>query len=139
MIHCPYNFGVYKKGFNLLVCHLRGELTSDIMNDIAICRDCIQKEGLTQTNRFHNLTDISSVNLGFKEVYQICNAESNLRTSAQPIKACYLVSNKLLYGTIRMYQALIENSGVEAHVSFDIDELADILGVEKSVLTLEKG
>jgi hypothetical protein len=35
-----------------------------------------------------------------------------------------------------MYQALIENSGVEVYVSFDIHELADILSVEIPVLIL---
>jgi hypothetical protein len=81
VIHCPYNFGIYKKEYNLIICHPKGELTSDMMNDIAICRECIQKAGLFQTNRFHNLTDITAINLRFNEVHQICVAESNLRDS----------------------------------------------------------
>jgi hypothetical protein len=36
-----------------------------------------------------------------------------------------------------MYQTLIEERGVEAYVSYDINELAAILGVDKSVLTSE--
>jgi len=135
MRNCPFKYGVYREDYNLLVCHPKGELTADRMNDIAICRECILKAGLTEVDRFHNLTDITSVNLGFDEVRQICHVESRMRDSAQPVKACYLVPNDLLYGTIRMYQALIESSGVEVHVSYDINELASILGVEKSVLT----
>jgi hypothetical protein len=34
-----------------------------------------------------------------------------------------------------MYQTLIEDYGVEVHVSYDISDFADILGVDKSVLT----
>jgi hypothetical protein len=60
-----------------------------------------------------------------------------LRKDAKPIKACYLVPNPLLYGTIRMYQTLIEDYGVEVHVSYDINDFAGILGVDKSVLTSE--
>jgi len=135
MINCPYNTGTYQEDINLLVCHPKGALNADKLNDIAICRECIQKAGLLQTNRFHNLTDITSIGLGFEEVEQICRAESRMRESSQPIKACYLVPNDLLYGTIRMYQALIERSGVEVHVSKNIDELAKILGVDKSKLT----
>ncbi len=138
MIHCPFNFGVYLEDYNILVCHPRGELTAGLVNDIAICRECITKANLTQVNRFHNLTNITSINLGFDEVRQICTSESSLRGSGQPIKACYLVPNQLLYGTIRMYQALIESCGVEVFVSYDIDELSSILGVDKSILTSEQ-
>lgn len=138
MIKCPFNFGFYQEDHNILICHPKGELTADKMNDIAVCRECIIKAGITQVDRFHNLTDITSVNLGFDHVSQICHTESMLRKDAKPIKACYLVPNPLLYGTIRMYQTLIEDCGVEVHVSYDINELAGILGVDKSVLTFEQ-
>ncbi len=138
MINCPFNFGFYRKDYNILICHPKGELTADKVNDIAICRECILNTGLTQINRFHNLIDITSVNLGFDEVLKICDTESMVRDSSQPIKACYLVPNSLLYGTIRMYDALIESCGVEVHVSYDINELSSVLGVEKSVLTSEQ-
>lgn len=134
MIHCPYNTGVYHKDIDLLVCCPKGKLNADRLNDMAICRECIQKAGLLQTNRFHNLTDITSIDLGFEEVNRICQAESRMRKNGLPIKACYLVPNDLLYGTIRMYQALIESSGVEVHVSHNIEELAKILGVDSSFL-----
>ena len=134
MIKCPYHTGVYHENLDLLVCHPKGKLNADKLNDIANCRECIQKAGLFQTNRFHNLTDITSIDLGFDDVHRICQAESRMRQTDGPIKACYLVPNDLLYGTIRMYQALIASSGVEVHVSRNIDELAKILGVDSSRL-----
>ena len=137
MINCPYNYGVFREEYNLLVCNPKGELTAHMMHSIANCRECIQKPGLPKVNRFHDLTDISSVDFGYEEVSQICEEESKTRESAHPIKACYLVSNTLLFGTIRMYEALIAHSGVEVHVSYDINELAEILGVEKDLLTTE--
>jgi hypothetical protein len=135
MIECPFSFGFYQEDHDILICHPKGELTADKMNDIAICRECIVNAGITQVDRFHNLTDITSVNLGFDHVRQICHEESILRKDARPIKACYLVPNPLLYGTIRMYQTLIEDYGVEVHVSYDINDFAGILGVDISVLT----
>ncbi|GAB6147452.1 hypothetical protein [Desulfocicer niacini] len=137
MITCPFNYGVYREDQNILVCHPKGDLTPDKLNDIAICRECILKAGLSQVDRFHNLTEITSINLRFDDVRQICDVESSLRGNAKPIKACYLVPNTLLYGTIRMYQTLIEDCGVEVHVSYDINELAGILRVDKSMLTSE--
>ena len=137
MINCPYNYGVYREDYNLLICHPKGELTADLVHGVANCRECILQPDSLRFNRFHDLTDISSVNLGFKEVSQICSEESKIREAAQPIKACYMVPNALLYGTIRMYEVLISRGGVEVHVSHDINELAEILGVEKAVLSIE--
>lgn len=137
MINCPHNCGFYREDHNLLVCHPRGDLTAHLMHGIAICRDCIQVPGALHFNRFHNLTDISSIDLTYEEVSQICAEESRMRNAAQPVKACYLVPNTLLFGTIRQYEALICRGGVEVHVSYDINELAEILGVEKDVLTTE--
>jgi len=82
MIYCPFNFGIYREDYNILVCNPKGELTADVVNDIAICRECIQKIGMNQVNRFHNLTDITSVKLMFDEVSQICEVESRLRDSS---------------------------------------------------------
>ena len=127
MIECLYHCGRYNDELELLICRPTKELTEDKMNDIAICRECIQKAGLVQVNRFHDLTSITSVNLHFEEVQRICDAETRLRKTASPIKACYLVPNPLLFGTIRMYQSLIERSGVSVHVSYDLEELANIL------------
>lgn len=137
MSNCPYNFGVYLEDHNLLICHPRGELTSDLMNDIINCRDCIREPGALSFNRFHNLTDISSINFGYEEVSLISAEESKIREAVHSVKACYLVPNTLLFGTVRMYESLISRGGVEVHVSYDINELAKILVVEKDVLTTE--
>jgi hypothetical protein len=137
MIKCKFNCGYYRKDLDLLICRPNGKLTADQMNDIAICRECIHKSGLLQVNRFHDLSAITSVDLGFADVQRICHVESQLRRSSSPIKACYWVPNALLYGTIRMYEALIESSGVEVHVSYAIADLAKILDIDQSQLTAE--
>ena len=137
MVNCPYNFGVYLKDYNLLICHPRGELTDDLMHGITNCRDCIQEPATLRFNRFHDFTDITAIDLRYEEVSQITAQESKMREAAQLVKACYLVPNTLLFGTVRQYEALISLGGVEAHVSYDIDELAEILGIEKTKLTTE--
>jgi hypothetical protein len=135
MIRCPYNCGFYREDINLLLCHPKGELTANQMNDISICRECIQKAGLLQVNRFHDLTDITSINLGFEDVRHISVVEAKLREPTHPILACYLVPNPVLFGTIRMYASLIERGGVIVHVSYKLQTLADILGVDRSMLS----
>lgn len=135
MFNCPYDCGIYRDYPELLICRPMGFLDAEKVNDIAVCRDCIQRNGLTQVNRFHNLSNITSVSLNFDDIRSIVIEEVMMRKNAAPIKACYLVPNPVLYGTIRMYQSLIESAGVEAFVSYEIDELAEILNVNKKILT----
>ena len=137
MINCPYDIGVYKEDYNILICHPKGELTADLMHGITNCRDCIQEPGALRFNRFHNFTNIWSIDLGYEEISQISAEESKMIEVIKPVKACYLVPNTLLYGTVRKYEELISRGGVEVHVSYDIDELAEILGVERAILTSE--
>lgn len=135
MIFCPYNCGAYNEELDLLVCRPEGKLVEERISDIATCRECIQKSGLAQINRFHDLTGITSIDLSFEDMKRISNREAQNRQPGSLIKACYLVPNPLLYGTIRMYAALIESSGVEVHVSYDLAELAAVLGVDPEALT----
>jgi len=134
LFECPFKYGVYLEKQNLLVCHPKGELTSAMMEDIAICRECILESGLFLVDRFHDLSDINSVNLEFDDIRQVCYKESGLRSSTRSIKACYLVPNDLLFGVIRMYQALIEGHGVNVYISKDLKKLANILGIDKTLL-----
>lgn len=137
MITCPFNSGYHQENHNLIVCHPKGALTADLMNDFAYCREYIHMAGLPQMNRFHDLMNITSIDLNFKEAMKIIQFDLLLKESESipQINACYLVPNPILYGAVQMYQSLIEKSGVQVHVSYEINKLADILGVDKSVLT----
>ncbi|MCA9733592.1 hypothetical protein KC799_15770 [candidate division KSB1 bacterium] len=134
MIDCMYNCGFYNEKLGILICRPKDELTAEKMNDIAICRECLQKSGLPQVNRFHDLTAITSINLKFEDVHRISRAEATIRKGSRDVVACYLVSNNLLYGTVRMYEALIETSGVHVYVSYNLSELAEKLGVDEKEL-----
>jgi len=87
-----------------------------------------------------------SILQSFKEQLQcrplfgpFCQIEAGYRKPEHPIKACYLVPNPSVYGTLRMHQALAENHGVEVHVGYDIGELAEVLGVDAVQLGSEWG
>lgn len=134
MFHCPYQVGEYDPSLGVLICRPVGELTADVAHDIAICRECIINAGLEQVDRFHDLTGITSVNLRFEDVFRLTSVEAKFRQPEQPVKACYLVPNKCVYGTIRMYQAMAESQGVTVHVSYDLQELAEVLGVDAARL-----
>lgn len=137
MFTCPYHMGLFKEEINILLCRPVGELTADLAHDIAICRECIIKAGLEHVNRFHDLTMISGINLKYDDIDKIRQVETDFREPQHLVKACYLVKNPITYGTIRMYQAIIEGEGVEVHVSYDIDELAKELDVAPAELSIE--
>lgn len=134
MFSCPFEVGYYDESLDILICRPSGELNADVAHDLAICRECIEKAGLHQVNRFHDLSRITSLNLRFSDIMHLCDIESDMRTSRQPVKACYLVPNAAVYGVVRMYQTIIERRGVHAYVSYDIQELAHVLGVSAAKL-----
>jgi hypothetical protein len=74
----------------------------------------------------------------YEEVDRLCRIEVGYRKPEHSIKACYLVPNPSVYGTIRMYQALAETRGVEVHVAYDIGKLAAVLGVDPAQLSTEQ-
>lgn len=79
MINSTYNFGVCIEDHSLLMGHPKGELTADLMYGITNCRDCIQEPGAPRFNRFHNFTNIWSINLGYEEISQISAEKSKMR------------------------------------------------------------
>jgi hypothetical protein len=137
MFTCPFKVGKFNKKLGILICRPTGELTADLAHDLIICRECIEKAGLHQVNRFHDLTGITSVNLKFYDIFRLCEHEALLRKPEKPVKACYLAANPVVLGTMNMYAALAESRGVEVHVSYELKKLADVLGVEPSQLASE--
>jgi len=134
MFSCPFGFGEYDEALGILICRPTGELTGDLARDLATCHECIEKAGLRQVNRFHDLRGINSLHLKFGEILRLCRVEPREEQTKSRVKACYLVSNPSVYGTLRMFQALAEGTGAEVHVGYDIRELADILGVDAARL-----
>jgi hypothetical protein len=134
MIFCPYDSGEFDKSLGILICHPIGELTSNLAHDVAVCRECIVKAGLEAVNRFHDLSGITSIHLRFEDVNALCQSEAAIRQPERPVKACYLAQNPAVYGTIRMYEALMEDRGVEVHVSSRLEELAAVLGIDAAQL-----
>ena len=138
MFTCPYKVGEFNESLGVLICRPKGELTAQLTHDLAICRECIVKAGLEQVNRFHDLTGITSINLRYDDVDRLCRIEAGYRKPEHPVKACYLVPNPSVYGTMRMYSTLAESQCVEVYVGYDIGKLAAILGVDPTQLSTEQ-
>ncbi len=134
MITCPSDYGKFRADLSLLICRPHGRLTSHMITDIFTCRDCLVGAQQLHVNRFHDLTKVTGVDLRFAEMSALAEMEHQIRGGQPPVKACYLVANEVVFGMVRMYQALAEKSGVEVHVSYDLSELATLLNVPESEL-----
>ncbi len=134
VITCPSNYGKFREDLRLLICRPHGRLTSNMIADILTCRDCLAGAQQLHVNRYHDLTKVAGVDLRFSEMSALAEMEHQARGGQSPVKACYLVANEVVFGMVRMYQALAEKSGVEVHVSYDLSELATILNVSESEL-----
>ena len=135
MMICPFHFGTYVDVSNLLLC--RPDLKSHVLDSVNMttCRECVQEADLLGADRFHDLTGLSSTNLRFDDIENIVRNEIPLRDPVKPVKACYLVPNSLFYGLVRTYGSLIEGKGVDVFPSYDINEIAGVLGVDVSVIS----
>lgn len=134
MITCPHSCGEYRKDIGILICRPTGVLTSDRAADIVFCRDCLGKSGRSDVNRFHDLTGVIGVSLSFEKMFSVAEEEGRLRTETPPVKACILVPNTLLYGTMRMYQMFMETRGVEVYIDYDLAAIAARLNVDAATL-----
>ena len=135
ILNCPYGYGAFREDLNLLVCKPTGRVTDDLMKDTITCQACHQQIDALRFNRFHDFRDVTGVDLHFGDMVNLAAREKENRKGLAPVKACFLVSNPVVFGTLRIYQTLAEEAGVEVHVSYNISQLAQVLGVDESVLT----
>jgi hypothetical protein len=135
IVNCPFGYGEFKEDLQLLVCKPKGRVTDDLMKDTITCQACYQQINAQRFNRFHDFRDVTGVDLHFDDMVNIAARERENHKDLPPVKACFLVSNPVVFGTLRIYQTLAEEAGVEVHVSYNISQLARVPGVDESALT----
>jgi hypothetical protein len=134
IVKCPYGYGEFKEDLQLLVCKPKGHVTNELMYDTVTCQGCHQQIDALKFNRFHDLREVTGIDLHFAAIVELAKKEREKRNGLPRVKACFLVSNQVVFGTLRIYETLAEDAGVEVHVSCPMAELAPVLGVEESEL-----
>jgi hypothetical protein len=134
ILKCPYGYGEFKEDLQLLVCKPKGHVTNELMYDTVTCQGCHQQIDALKFNRFHDFREITGIDLHFAAIVELANKEREKSKGLPRVKACFLVSNPVVFGTLRIYETLAEDAGVEVHVSYHTSELARVLGVEESEL-----
>lgn len=135
MFGCPFDCGRYREDMDLLICRPKGDLDEDRLRGMSSCINCFPETALKAGKRFFDLREIQSIKLGLENFYCVKAMGIPQKTSNDRVVECFLVSNQLLFGMIRMYESVMERPGLEIHVSYNIQELATILDVDASALS----
>jgi hypothetical protein len=136
IVNCPYGYGEFKEDLQLLICKPKGHVTNELMYDTVTCQGCHQQIEAAKFNRFHDFREVIGIDLHFGDIAELAEKERKNRQGLPRVKACFLVSNPVVFGTLRIYETLAEDAGVEVHVSYHIADLARVLGVEESRLAV---
>ena len=128
--------GVYKsiiKG-DLICSELSGELDAALANEWV--EKLEQQESLSEIslNRFHDVRAINAIHLSFDDLWNIAQRRLDVYKSGSIIQTAFWVSTPLNYGVARMYQALTDGTPFKIEVFYKLDEIADFLNIEQSIL-----
>lgn len=136
MIDCPYDCGGYENG--LILCRPAGILTPETIDHFLACRDQLEEEAGKPLDRFIDMRKVTGIELGYQHTSRFAEAMANRAQGKRIVMACFLVVNEVQYGMARMYQALVDGRGLEVHISYEVEELARILGVPDFILLGEQ-
>ena len=88
-------------------------------------------------NRLIDLTHLSGISVQYKDLYPIAEQRKeyfNVELK-QKVKMVFLVNNPVTYGMARMYQMLTNNPHLVANICKTIEEAAQFLDLDVSVIS----
>lgn len=118
---------------NIICSKLVGEL------DASLASAWVKKLEEQETNkntlhRFHDVRNINAVHLSFDDLWTIAQRRLESYESGESTLSAFWVSTPLNYGIARMYQALTDGTPFKIEVLYEIEDIADFLGVDKELI-----
>lgn len=128
--------GTYKTKIvdNIICSKLTGELDSTLASEWVDKLEEQEKTTKQTLHRFHDVRDINAVHLSFDDLWSIAQRRISAYEAGHENVAAFWVNTPLNYGIARMYQSLTDGTPFKIEVLYDLDEVAEFLGVEKSIL-----
>lgn len=128
--------GTYKTKIvdNIICSKLTGELDSTLASEWVDKLEEQEKTTKQTLHRFHDVRDINAVYLSFDDLWSIAQRRMSSYESGHENVAAFWVSTPLNYGVARMYQALTDGTPFKIEVLYKLDEVADFLDVDRSIL-----
>ncbi len=85
-------------------------------------------------HRCHDVRSINAVHLSFDDLWAIAQRRLKYYESGGETLTVFWVSTPLNYGVARMYQALTDGTPFKIEVLYKLEEVADFLGVDQSLI-----
>jgi hypothetical protein len=119
---------------NIICSQVSGELDAELANQwIEKLEEQETQSGII-TKRFHDVRGIDAVRLSFDDLWSIAQRRLSSYQNLKETHTVFWVSTPLNYGVSRMYQALTDGTPFKIEVLYKLDEIADFLDVDISLL-----
>lgn len=119
---------------NILCAKISGELNADLANVWVEDLENKEAESDITLHRFYDVREINAVHLTFDDLWGIAQRRMKAYEAGEANISAFWVSTPLNYGVSRMYQALTDGTPFKIEVLYQLNEVADFLGVEVSLL-----
>ena len=128
--------GTYKSKIvdNIICDKLTGELDATFAAEWVDKLEEQEKSTPQTLHRFHDVRGIDAVHLSFDDLWNIAQRRIKSYEVGQENIAAFWVSTPLNYGVSRMYQALTDGTPFKIEVFYNLDEVAEYLGVNEKFL-----
>ena len=128
--------GTYKTKVvdNIICSKLKGELDETLAREWVVKLEEQEAHTEQTLHRFHDVRDINAIHLSFDELWEIAQRRLDAYKSGQSTLSVFWVSTPLNYGVARMYQALTDGTAFKIEVIYELEEVAEFLGINKSVI-----
>ena len=117
---------------NIICSKLTGELDEPLSNEWV--EKLEEQESGKTLNRFHDVRDIDAVHLSFDCLWTVAQRRMEAYQVGEETLTVFWVSTPLNFGVASMYKALTDGTPFEIKVLYEIEEVADFLGVDKSLI-----
>lgn len=126
--------GTYKTKIidNIICSKLTGELDELLSNEWV--EKLEEQEAGKTLNRFHDVRDVNAVHLSFDCLWNVAQRRMKAYQAGEETLTVFWVSTPLNFGVASMYKALTDGTPFEIKVLYEIDEIADFLGVDKKLI-----
>lgn len=119
---------------NILCDKVSGELDAALASKWVDMLEEQEGQSGKTLHRFHDVRDINAVHLSFDDLWAIAQRRLSSYKAGHETLAAFWVSTPLNYGVARMYQSLTDGTSFKIEVLYNIDEVANYLGVDQVTL-----
>ncbi|MDH5600627.1 MAG: hypothetical protein OEY78_04900 [Gammaproteobacteria bacterium] len=119
---------------NIICDKVSGELDASLASEWVDKLEEHEAHSKMTLHRFHDVRDINAVNLSFDNLWSVAQRRLYAYKSGHETLAAFWVSTPLNYGVARMYQSLTAGTPFKIEVFYNLNEVADFLGIEQAKL-----